>query len=122
LHVQSPGLEQALVQFLFLGLVTQVILRYACRQGETAMLVDKFQLFDDVVVEAIEGDQERTNTWSLIDQSLIGEGVLVQTPASAVFIPDTVLLRFVVTIKGAQVKVRRTLHLGRVIVVCIEEI
>ena len=63
------------------------------------MLIDDSQFLDDVVMEAIEGDNESTNTWRLNEQPLFGENVLLQEPIFES--PDSLLLIHVVTVQGA---------------------
>lgn len=64
-YLQSASLKQIIVSLELSSLVAAVLRLEARREAEPALLIDHRQFSYYIIVEAVEGNKERTNPWGL---------------------------------------------------------
>ncbi len=90
------------------------------RLGESLVLVDYSQLFNDIVMEPIEHDQYHATPRRESKQSLFGEAISFQSPVLKQ--PYGALVFLGVPVQNRQIQVARCLRIAEVTVVGLKEI
>lgn len=116
---QPSGLEHVVVKLLPCGRGLLALERRR-RAGEFAILVDGNEVFGNVIVDAVEHDQQHTNSWGHAQDPLVGETVGLQL--AVLECSDRVLHCLVAAVQRGQIEVRGRLGLVIVTVVGPEEV
>jgi len=116
---QASGLEQVVVVLLPCRR-SPLALERRRRRCELAILVDGDEVVGNVVVDAVEHDQQHTDSRRHAQDALVGEAVGLEL--AVLECPDRVLHGLVAAVQRGQIEVRRRLGLVVVAVVRPEEV